>query len=51
MKLQPGEVLLTKKILFDQNCEKLTFPQFFSKGRFGYSAEKEMKLSPLKYFN
>ena len=47
----PGEGLLTKKILFDQNCEKLTFPQFFSKGRFGYSAEKEMKLSPLKYFN
>ena len=44
----PGEGLLTKKILFDQNGEELAFPQFFSKGRF---AEREIKLSSSKYFN
>ena len=49
--IAPGEGLLTKKILFDQNCEELAFPQFFSKGRFGYLAEREIKLSPSKYFN
>ena len=27
-------------------CEELAFPQFFSQGRFGYSAEREIKLSP-----
>ena len=43
--------MLTKKFLFDQNCEEPAFPQFFSKGRFGYSAERKIKLSPSKYFN
>ena len=46
-----GEGLLTKKNLFDQNWEELAFPQFFSKCRFGYSAEREIKLSPSKYFS
>ena len=27
----PGEGLMTKKILFDQNCEELAFPQFLAK--------------------
>ena len=51
MKLHLGKVCWQKKIIFDQNCEKLAFPQFFNKGRFGYSAEREIKLSPSKYFN
>ena len=46
-----GEGLLTKKNLFDQNWEELAFPQFFSKCRFGYSAEREIKLSSSKYFS
>ena len=37
--------------MFDQNCEEVVFPQIFSKGMFGYSAEGEIKLSPSKYFN
>ena len=43
--------MLTKKTLFDQNCDKVAFPQFFSKGRFGSSTEREIKLSPSKYFS
>ena len=43
--------MLTKKFLFDQKCEEPAFPQFFSKDRFGYSAERKIKLSPSKYFN
>ena len=49
--IAPVEVFLTKKILFDKNCKELAFPQFFSKGRFGYSPEREIKLFPSKYFN
>ena len=49
--IAPGEGLLIRKIIFDQNCEKLAFPQLFSKCRFGYSVEREIKLSPSKYFN
>ena len=48
--IAPWEGLLTKKNQFGQNCEELGFSQFFSKARFGYSAEREIKLSPSKYF-
>ena len=41
--IETGEGLLTKKIIFDQNCKELAFPQFFSKGRFKSSAEREIK--------
>ena len=46
-KIEPGK-FADKKTLFDQNCEELAFPQFFSKGNLGYSAEREIKLSPSK---
>ena len=49
--IAPGEGLLANKILFDQNCDKVAFPQFFSKGRFGSSTERETKLSQSKYFS
>lgn len=35
----------------DKQCEELAFPVLFPKGRFGYKVEREVKLSPVKYFN
>ena len=49
--IAPGEGLLANKVLFDQNCDKVAFPQFFSKSRFGSSTERETKLSQSKYFS
>ena len=35
----------------DKLCEELAFPVLFPKGRFGYTASHDIKLSPVKYFN
>ena len=35
----------------DKHCEELAFPVLFPKGRFGYTAERTVNLSPTKYFN
>ena len=35
----------------DKHCEELAFPVLFPNGRFGYTAEKSVNLSPSKYFN
>jgi hypothetical protein len=35
----------------DKLCEELSFPVLFPKGRFGYTSERDIKLSPIKYFN
>ena len=35
----------------NKQCEELPFPVLFPKGRFGYTADREIKLSPVKYFN
>ena len=45
--IAPGEDFSTKKNLY----EELVFQQYFSKDRFGYSAERIGKLIPSKYFN
>ncbi|RMX43167.1 hypothetical protein pdam_00009738, partial [Pocillopora damicornis] len=29
-------------------CEELAFPALFTEGRFGYTAEQQIKLSPVK---
>ena len=29
--------------------EELAFPALFTEGRFGYTAEQQIKLSPVKY--
>ena len=31
----------------DKQCEELAFPR----GRFGYNVDRDVKLSPVKYFN
>ena len=35
----------------DKQCEELAFPILFPKGKYGYSVNREIKLSPVKYFN
>ena len=38
-------------VITDDHCEELAFPQYFSKGRFGYKRKRAVKLSPVRYFN
>ena len=38
-------------LMTDKLCEELSFPVLFPKGRFGYTVERDIKLSPIKYFN
>ena len=35
----------------DKNCEELAFPVLFPRGCFGYQVERDIQLSPTKYFN
>ena len=37
--------------MMDKQCEELAFPVLFPKGRYGYTTEREIKLTPTKYFN
>ena len=47
----PGEGKHPVSMMTDKLCEELSFPVLFPKGQFGYTAEREVKLSPIKYFN
>ena len=46
-----GEGKQLKSILNDKFCEELAFPYLFPAGKFGYRVKKDVKLSPVKYFN
>ena len=35
----------------DKRCEELAFPVLFPKGRYGYTTERKIQLTPTKYFN
>ena len=35
----------------DKKCEELAFPVLFAKGRYGYTTERKIHLTPTKYFN
>ena len=37
--------------MMDKQCEELAFPVLFPKGRFGYHVERDIRLTPVKYFN
>lgn len=37
--------------MLDKQCEELAFPVLFPKGRYGYTAERQVTISPVKYFN
>ena len=47
----PGENKHQVPFMMDKQCEELTFPVLFPKGRYGYTTEGKIKLTPTKYFN
>ena len=47
----PGENKHPVSFMKDKQCEELTFPILFPKGRYGYTAERKIKVTPAKYFN
>ena len=49
--IAPGENKHPVSLMTDHQCEELAFPNLFPKGRFGFTAERDIKLSPVKYFN
>ena len=49
--IAPGENRHPVSFMRDTKCEKLAFPVLFPKGQFGYTDKREIKLSPVKYFN
>ena len=48
--IAPGENKHPVSFMTDKQCEELAFPVLFPKGRYGYTAEREIMLSPVKYF-
>ena len=49
--IAPGENRHPVSLMTNQKCEELAFPVLFPQGRFGYMEERNIKLSPVKYFN
>ena len=49
--IAPGENKHPVSFMTDKHCEELAFPVLFPNGRFGYTAERSVNLSPSKYFN
>ena len=47
----PGENKHPVSLMTDKQCEELAFPVLFPKGRFGYTAQRDIRLTPVKYFN
>ena len=47
----PGEGKKPISIYLDEKCEEMAFPHLFPTGKFGYNYEREIKISPVKYFN
>ena len=49
--IAPGENKHPVSFMTDKQCEELAFPVLFPKGKFGYTTDRDVKLSPVKYFN
>ena len=49
--IAPGENKHPVSFMMDKKCEELAFPVLFPKGEFGYTVERDVELSPVKYFN
>lgn len=49
--IAPGENKHPVSLMTDEHCEELAFPVLFPEGKFGYTVDREIKLSPVKYFN
>ena len=46
--IAPGEGKHPVSLMTDKLCEELSFPVLFPKGRFSYTTERDIKLSPIK---
>ena len=51
LSIAPGERKYSIHFMQDKHCKELAFPLLFPKGRFGYQVEREVRLSPTKYFD
>ena len=49
--IAPGEGKQPTSMLNDKFCEELAFPYLFPRDKFGYKFQRDIKLSPSKYFN
>ncbi|XP_068758167.1 uncharacterized protein [Montipora capricornis] len=49
--IAPGESKHPVSFMADKQCEELAFPVLFPKGKYGYSVNRKITLSPVKYFN
>jgi len=49
--IAPGEGKSPYSLLMDDHCEELAHPHLFPTGKFGYKVERDVNLSPSKYFN
>ena len=49
--IAPGEGMQPMSLLVDEKCEELSHPHLFPAGKFGYKVQRDVKLSPVKYFN
>lgn len=49
--IAPGENKHPVSFMTDKQCEELAFPVLFPSGKFGYNANRDVKLSAVKYFN
>ena len=49
--IAPGENKHPASIMRDIKCKEVSFPVLFPDGRFGYTDDRMIKLSPVKYFN
>ena len=49
--IAPGENKHPVSLMTDKQCEELAFSTLFPMGRFGFTAQRDKKLTPVKYFN
>ena len=48
--IAPGKNKMPLPIISDENCELLAHPYLFPTGKFGYTYQRGISLSPSKYF-
>ena len=46
-----GEGKRPNSLISDESCKPLAFPYLFPRGKFGYNIRRDVKLSPVRYFN
>ena len=49
--IAPGERKKPSSLTSDEDCEPLVFPYLFPTWKFGYNIQRDVRLSPARYFN